>query len=315
MYRSISLTIGFLALTAVAASDPVVIPQIDGDFWQIAGDPDLGKYSSPKQQPVDFGIWQAADGTWQLWSCIRSTAFPGKTRLFYRWQANQLMDKDWTPMGIAMLADPNFGETEGGLQAPFVMKEGAEYIMFYGTWTHIAIARSKDGKTFARQLQNGESGILGEGPGANTRDPMVLKIGDLFYLYYTAYPNDRGFVFARTSKDLVHWSDPAKKVAFGGSSGSGKYSSECPFVYYHKASGYYYLLRNQRYGQNAQFAVYRSKDPLDFGLDNDRSLVETMPYAAPEIVESEGQTYIAVLLPTLKGIQIAKLKWAPKAER
>lgn len=218
-------------------------------------------------------------------------------------------------MGIAMLADPNFGETEGGLQAPFVMKEGAEYIMFYGTWTHIAIARSKDGKTFARQLQNGESGILGEGPGANTRDPMVLKIGDLFYLYYTAYPNDRGFVFARTSKDLAHWSDPAKKVAFGGSSGSGKYSSECPFVYYHKASGYYYLLRNQRYGQNAQFAVYRSKDPLDFGLDNDRSLVETMPYAAPEIVESEGQTYIAVLLPTLKGIQIAKLKWAPKAER
>ena len=129
MYRSISLTIGFLALTAVAAADPVVIPQIDGDFWQIAGDPDLGKYSSPKQQPVDFGIWQAADGTWQLWSCIRSTAFPGKTRLFYRWQANQLMDKDWTPMGIAMLADPNFGETEGGLQAPFVMKEGAEYIM------------------------------------------------------------------------------------------------------------------------------------------------------------------------------------------
>ena len=315
MYRSISLTIGFLALTAVAAADAVVIPQIDGDFWQIAGDPDLGKYSSPKQQPVDFGIWQAADGTWQLWSCIRSTAFPGKTRLFYRWQANQLMDKDWTPMGIAMLADPNFGETEGGLQAPFVMKEGAEYIMFYGTWTHIAIARSKDGKTFARQLQNGESGILGEGPGANTRDPMVLKIGDLFYLYYTAYPNDRGFVFARTSKDLAHWSDPAKKVAFGGSSGSGKYSSECPFVYYHKASGYYYLLRNQRYGQNAQFAVYRSKDPLDFGLDNDRSLVETMPYAAPEIVESEGQTYIAVLLPTLKGIQIAKLRWAPKAER
>src|ERR1017187_2007962 len=113
MYRSISLTIGFLALTAVAAADPVVIPQIDGDFWQIAGDPDLGKYSSPKQQPVDFGIWQAADGTWQLWSCIRSTAFPGKTRLFYRWQANQLMDKDWTPMGIAMLADPNLSGSMG----------------------------------------------------------------------------------------------------------------------------------------------------------------------------------------------------------
>ena len=37
-----------------------------------------------------------------------------------------------------------------------------------------------------------------------------------------------------------------------------------------------------------------------------------MPYAAPEIVEFEGQTYLAVLLPNLKGIQIAKLKWVPR---
>lgn len=310
MHRPILLTIGSLAVAALACADAVPIPQIDGDFIQIAGDPDLGKYTSPKQQPVDFAIWQAADGTWQLWSCIRNTGLGGKTRLFYRWQANKLTDKDWTPMEIAMMADPNFGETEGGLQAPFVIKEGSEYFMFYGIWTHIAIAQSKDGKTFGRQLQqNGKSGIFSEGVDANTRDPMVLKIGNLYYIYYTAYLNDRGFVFARTSKDLLHWSDPAKKVAFGGSPGSGRYSSECPFVYYHRASGYYYLFRNQRYGQNAQFAVYRSKDPLDFGLDNDRNLVETMPFAAPEIIESEGQTYIAVLLPSLKGIQIAKLKW------
>jgi hypothetical protein len=51
---------------------------------------------------------------------------------------------------------------------------------------------------------------------------------------------------------------------------------------------------------------------VDFGKNNDRQIVETMPYAAPEIVESGGQTYLAVLLPNLKGIQIAKLKFAPK---
>ncbi|MCK5209427.1 MAG: hypothetical protein KAQ79_15440, partial [Cyclobacteriaceae bacterium] len=45
----------------------VLIPTIDGEWWQVAGDPDLGEYTSPKQQPVDFGVWQAADGTWQLW--------------------------------------------------------------------------------------------------------------------------------------------------------------------------------------------------------------------------------------------------------
>jgi hypothetical protein len=66
------------------------------------------------------------------------------------------------------------------------------------------------------------------------------------------------------------------------------------------------------YGRNAQFSVYRSKNPLDFGKDNDRYLIEKLPYAAPEVVEFEGQTFLAVLLPTLKGIQMAKLKWVPK---
>jgi hypothetical protein len=96
------------------------------------------------------------------------------------------------------------------------------------------------------------------------------------------------------------------------SAGGGKYSAECPFVYYHQPSGFYYLLRTQRYGERANSTVYRSEDPLDFGQDNDKYMVGTIPYAAPEILDSEGQTYIAVLLPSLKGIQVAKLKFAPK---
>ena len=140
---------------------------------------------------------------------------------------------------------------------------------------------------------------------------MVSKIASLYYCYYTAIPGNHGAVFVRTSKDKIHWSAP-EKVAFGGSPGDGPFSAECPFVYYHKPSGYYYLLRNQRYGDKAQFAIYRSKNPKDFGKDSDRYLIGTMPYAAPEIIESENQLYIAVLLPSLKGIQIAKLRFAPK---
>ncbi len=51
----------------------VIVPAIDGPWWTVAGDPDLGEFTNPGQQPVDFAIWQAADGTWQLWSCIRNT--------------------------------------------------------------------------------------------------------------------------------------------------------------------------------------------------------------------------------------------------
>ncbi len=88
---------------AEESSRHVLVPEIDGDWWKIAGNPDLGKYTSKSQQPVDFTIWQAADGTWQLWSCIRHTRYGGKTRLFYRWEGQQLTDRDWKPLGIAIV--------------------------------------------------------------------------------------------------------------------------------------------------------------------------------------------------------------------
>lgn len=326
-----------------------MVPKIDGGWWQVADNPDVGKYTTDQQQPVDFAVWQAADGTWQLWSCIRSTTYPGQARLFYRWEGSALTDKNWKPTGIAMTSEPRLGETEGGLQAPYVLKYKNEYVMVYGTWTHIALAKSKDGKSFQRQLMSdGKVGMFfEENPDANTRDPMVRRIDNLFYLFYTASPfradqysedaasyieaaekkyparvqeferakedfvHRFGADYVRTSTDLIHWG-PSKKVAFGGAAGTHGVSAECPFVYFHKPSGYYYLFRTQRYGEDAQTSVYRSKDPTNFGINDDRYQIETLPVAAPEIIESGDQVYIAALLPTLKGIQIAKLKWVPK---
>ena len=42
---------------------PTLMPRVASDWWGVANDPDLGEYTSPKQQPVDFCVWQAADGT------------------------------------------------------------------------------------------------------------------------------------------------------------------------------------------------------------------------------------------------------------
>src|SRR6266566_2834108 len=90
-----------LAVTAGgdAPAGQVAQPRIAGDWWQIAGDPDLGELTATNQQPVDFGLWQAADGAWQLWSCIRKTKEPGNTRLFHRWESARLTDNHWKPMG------------------------------------------------------------------------------------------------------------------------------------------------------------------------------------------------------------------------
>jgi hypothetical protein len=302
-----SLFISLLApFSAVfGEQDRRMIPQLDE--WQIAGDPDLGELTDPKQQPVDFAIYQAADGTWQLWSCIRNTKCAGNTRLFYRWEGKRLTDKDWKPMGIAMQAETKYGETPGGLQAPHVVKLGDTYYMFYGDWESICLATSRDGKNFTRVLNDrGLAGMFTEGMGNNTRDPMVIRIGDLWHCYYTAYPDHKGAVFCRTSPDLKNWSE-SKIVAFGGRAGTGPWSAECPHVIY--LEGYYYLFRTQRYGPDAQTSVYRSEDPMNFGVENDKYFVCALPVAAPEIILHEGQYYIASLLPSLKGIRVARLHW------
>ena len=91
-----------LIFSACTEQPAILKPAISGEWWQIAGDPDLGPYTTDEQQPVDFGIWQAIDGTWQLWSRIRHTTRGGNTRLFYRWEGKGLTESNWEPKGIAM---------------------------------------------------------------------------------------------------------------------------------------------------------------------------------------------------------------------
>ncbi len=306
-------TLSLVPRVTRAAADGSVAPEIDGEWWQVASNPDLGELTSPSQQPVDFAIWRAADGLWQIWSCIRNTKSAGNTRLFYRWEGDRITDRNWRPMGIAMEADTNFGEAPGGLQAPFVLQVGTQYTMFYGDWEHICRATSVDGKTFARRRsKNGKSGMFSnQPPTGNTRDPMVIAVGGQYHCYTTSNPGGKGAVYCRISRDLKTWNQE-RIVAAGGVAGDTAYSAECPFVYFHKPSRKYVLFRTQRYGKDALTHVYCSPDPADFGINNDRYLMRTLPLAACELVEQEGQTYVAALLPSLKGIQIARLRWVSR---
>ena len=118
-----------------------------GGWQSFVGMPDLGRgplgnasFNSPHMQPVDFAVWQAADGSWQLQSCIRNTCVTGcdpsgaalqwdHSRLFYRWQSlpsnsSSFPVQGWTDVGVVMLGEPTYGEREGGLQAPHVTRWG-----------------------------------------------------------------------------------------------------------------------------------------------------------------------------------------------
>src|SRR5262249_30129430 len=152
------------------------------------------------------------------------------------------------------------------------------------------------------------SGMFSEGPGAITRDPMVLVDGARYIVYDSAFPDGIDRVYARTSTAVETWSD-SKVVAAGGSAGTDGSSAECPFVV--RRGGWYYLFRTQHYGAAAETRVYRSADPLDFGVDDDKDLVALLPVAAPEIVTVGGDTFIAALRPGLRRIQIAPPSWVP----
>ncbi len=303
--RSI-LIIVLLSLFANLYAGEFHIPVIDGQWWKVASTPDdLGEYNSDKQQPVDFALWQAADGTWQLWSCIRFTNLGGHTRLFYRWEGKKLTDKDWTPKGIAMEAKPELGEPLGGLQAPHVIRHDGLFWMAYGDWDNMRLATSKDGKEFKRYAKAGV--IFNEGPFVNTRDPMLLFTKDKWNCYYTAFPAQHGYVYCRTSEDLLKWSDPVI-VGYGGKAGNNPYSCECPHVI-ETVPGSYFLFRTQFYGPGAQTTVYQSDNPYHFGIDNDSYYVRQFNLCAPEIVTLDGRYYIAALSPDLDGVRIARLKW------
>ncbi|QDV43847.1 hypothetical protein Enr13x_37070 [Stieleria neptunia] len=300
-----------ILLANVAIADDVLVPTIQGPWIRIAGNPDLGEYTGPKQQPVDFAVWQAADGTWQAWSCIRRTKCGGNTRLFHRWEGESLTQPDWKPMGIAMESDPSVGEVPGGLQAPHVVREGGQFHMFYGDWNNICHAVSDDGKNFQRVIQpSGKTALFTEGSGTNTRDVVMLKVGDIWHAYYTAYPNDQGAVFVRTTKDFRIWSD-STTVSFGGLTTTGKFSAECPHVV--QRNGRFYLFRTQHYGTDGISTVYHSTDPMMFGINQDeRYLATRLAVAAPEIVHHNGKDFIVTLTPELDGLQIARLAWLPK---
>lgn len=321
-----------LILTACAGTPDkqVKFPKIDGDWWQVAGNPMDHKYATPRQEPVDFAVWQAADGTWQIWSCMRKTSAggeEGRTRFFYRWEGKNLTDSDWAPMGLAMDADPVLGETPGGLQAPHVVKVGDTFHMFYGDWVNICHAISQDGKEFTRVIQeHGKTGMFSEGPEAHTRDVMLLPYEGLWYTYYTGRTDGTGKIWVRTTPDFTIWSQPTI-VSAGGIAGTGTGSHECPQVVNLEGNDFY-LFKTKTYGMYDRAAddirnrglplayVYFSHDPKMFGIDqDDEYYLGSLEVAAPEIVLHQGQYYIFALnTRQLDGLRCARLKWEPLSE-
>lgn len=115
------------------------------------------------------------------------------------------------------------GFESAGTFNPTVVKYGGKFVMLYRAQdrhgkSSLGYASSDDGIHFVRRS---EPVMVGEAPyetGGGVEDPRVVKIGDTFYLTYTAYNNQGGHgihangpihgdaqLCLAISRDLLHW--------------------------------------------------------------------------------------------------------------
>ncbi|MFD5322768.1 glycosyl hydrolase family 32 [Streptomyces sp. NPDC127092] len=208
----------------------------------------------------------------------------------------------WTGHPDALTVDPAY-HGEEHLWAPHVIEADGTYWMFYAaggrSGAAINLATSTDLFTWTRV----PSGPLFRGIAA--RDPMVVRIGAEWVMYYTelSAADGRHLVAYRRSTDLRHWSAPGTAFADESTASSGVSVTESPFVV--ERDGWYHLFLGPRGGYDGT-DVLASRDPFRFGLDGYAGHV---PGHAVEPF-TDGQQWYASAAGWFKhGLYVAPLRW------
>jgi hypothetical protein len=313
---------------------PVSRPSLASDFELIGPLPRIPKFILPINRPecVDHHVFRGLDGTWHLWGCIRGTA---TGRILYHWEGERLDWGPWTPTGEFFRPDRTAGESiadwEGQewIQSPFIVQKNDLFYFFYGGHStgmnlsgsevpagdpsvecQICLMTSKDGRSWKRYRNELGQSRLFTGPG-EARDPCVLCIEGIWYMYYAGYESGNPLqpgIYLRNSTDLIHWSLP-KLVHRTHQFGVGKWTHECPHVIQRR--DHFFLFRTEDYDR-AITHIFWSDDPTDFGVDRigKSQYLGMLPLAAPElIVDKHGDEYITSCHDLQKGIKICRLSW------
>jgi hypothetical protein len=314
-------------------------PVVEGAWWMIGPTPvgldeRLGSRPSPggiseHNACVDHHIVQSADGAWHLWACVRRTCVG---RVLYHWEAARFLDRPWRDTGQFIRCDRAAGECvqdwggEEWLQSPYFVQHEGLYYMFYGGHAtggqasdgiaysdpafpmQMCLMTSCDGRRWTRHCDARGASRIFVGPG-EVRDPCVVRIGNRWHCYYAGFSDgnrDRPGFYCRTSEDLVHWSDWTC-VHMDLKLAPGAWATECPHVVWR--DGYYYLFRTESYYERKTH-VFRSEDPMDFGVGDSRPYyVGTFAAAAVEIYRVEGREYVSSSHSPMIGNQLAELMW------
>ncbi|MEU4077802.1 glycosyl hydrolase family 32 [Streptomyces venezuelae] len=245
-------------------------------------------------------------GRWHLFSIVGESAPRGEApdsaaEISFAHASAPSPRGPWTSHADALTVDPAyFGEEH--LWAPHVVEADGRFWMFYAAGGEggaaINLATSDDLFTWTRE----PSGPLFRGRAA--RDPMVLRVGAEWVMYYTELSDAGGHhvVAYRRSADLLRWSEPG--VAFTDASTDATVSvTESPCVV--PRDGWYYLFVGPRGGYEGT-DVLASRDPFRFELSGYAGHV---PGHAVEVT-TDGDTWYASAAGWFRnGLYVAPLVW------
>ena len=298
------------------AKKEVVIekPVIAGEWNHIFNPNDTRSEIDTTWYTNDHCFSKGPDGKWHAYGIIGHAPinpWTGETRLFHI--SASKFDGKWEDHDYALVAEKG---KERVLWAPHVFhEEGSdEWHMFYNignmqqnapnyaSWGGLCRADSKDMSAWERHPYNPMFSDAG-----HARDSYVMKVGDLYYYYYTRTVSEvdlRSCVAMRTSPDLKHWSG-ARVVHIQPLECDWGGDAESPFIV--KRGDVYYLFICRAMTDYMQTHVYWSTDPTNFPIEN---FVCELPSHAAEVIQvSDDEWYISKTGWAKKGLYIAPLKW------
>jgi beta-fructofuranosidase len=295
---ALPLAVGLLTGSAAvvgAATEPV--------GWTAAGtfnriyDPSVGE--SKPWYINDHTFIRDDRGTWHMFGITHPEPADPADEIEFAHATAPAVTGPWTKQPPALTVDRGYGEVH--LWAPHVIHVGSTYYMYYAgggkdpASTQMNLATSTDLYHWTRS----PAGTLFR-DGLEARDPMVIRIGDQWVMYYTATTSPGGgdpVVAYRTSTDLLHWS--ARNIALPG----GGAMTESRFVVQH--DGWWYLFTGPR-GSYTGTDVYRSKDPLHFSMTDQAGHVESH---AAEVVQDGASWWVSAAGWGQGGVHLAPLLW------
>lgn len=178
-----------------------------------------------------------------------------------------------------------------GVFNPAVVKKDDKFVMLYraqdsrGT-SRLGYASSADGIHFTRRLEPVLVPETEYEQGGGVEDPRLVKIGDTYYLTYTAYNKKDAQLCLALSQDLIHWE--RKGIILPAYKGRWNVGwTKAGAIVDQKIDGKYWMyFQGELPGRPSQMGIAYSSDLIHWTEALDQPVLQTRPgYFDSKVVE------------------------------